>query len=212
MVNRPGRPRGAKSAKTRDRILLVARDVFSELGYDATTFQAVALRAGLTRPAINHYFPSKSVLYREVLERTISVNLVPALERARRQVGLIARLWSFIESLDDINAADRSAGIFVITAMLEAQRHPELHAAVDAAQAGTREFLTWAVADAVGSGELSTDADIAALVELLRAALWGLQFYASFLGNAPQLAAVSVNMRLLLAGAFWRLPGAGVDS
>jgi len=30
-----------------------AREVFSELGYDAATFQAIAIRADLTRPAIN---------------------------------------------------------------------------------------------------------------------------------------------------------------
>ena len=39
-----------------------AREVFSELGYDAATFQAIAIRADLTRPAINHYFASKRVL------------------------------------------------------------------------------------------------------------------------------------------------------
>ena len=47
-----------------------AREVFSELGYDAATFQAIAIRADLTRPAINHYFASKRVLWAEVVEQT----------------------------------------------------------------------------------------------------------------------------------------------
>ena len=55
----PGRPPAAKAAETRERILRAAREVFSELGYDAATFQAIAIRADLTRPAINHYFASK---------------------------------------------------------------------------------------------------------------------------------------------------------
>ncbi len=47
-----------------------AREVFSELGYDAATFQAIAIRADLTRPAINHYFASKRLLYQEVVDQT----------------------------------------------------------------------------------------------------------------------------------------------
>ena len=44
--------------------------MFSELGYDAATFQEIAVRADLTRPAINHYFKSKRALYQEVIETT----------------------------------------------------------------------------------------------------------------------------------------------
>ena len=67
---RPGRPPAAKADETRKRILRAARLVFSERGYDGATFQAIAVRADLTRPAINHYFPSKRMLYREVVDET----------------------------------------------------------------------------------------------------------------------------------------------
>ncbi|HXL62666.1 MAG TPA: helix-turn-helix domain-containing protein, partial [Mycobacterium sp.] len=53
---RAGRYQSAKAAETRERIVRVAREVFSELGYDAATVQEIALRAGLTRPAVNYYF------------------------------------------------------------------------------------------------------------------------------------------------------------
>ena len=59
---------GVKSAAdTRARILRAARAVFSEMGYDAATFQAIADRADLTRPAINHYFSRERRALREVL-------------------------------------------------------------------------------------------------------------------------------------------------
>jgi AcrR family transcriptional regulator len=61
---RPGRPPAAKADDTRKRILHAARQVFSERGYEGATFQAIALHADLTRPAINHYFSSKRALYR----------------------------------------------------------------------------------------------------------------------------------------------------
>lgn len=203
--HRLGRPRGAKSTDTRERILGVARDVFSESGYDATTFQAVAVRAGLTRPAINHYFSSKSALYHEVLERTMNATIAPAIERARRETGLIGRLSSLIASLDAINVEDRPAGTFVVAAMLESKRHPELGAMVSAAQSNSVDFLTWAVTDAIESGELITGTDIPALVEMLRAMLWGLHFYACFLGDDRQLGAVSASLPLLLASRLWQL-------
>ena len=40
------------------------------MGYEAATFQEIATRADLTRPAINHYYPSKQALYRQVVAET----------------------------------------------------------------------------------------------------------------------------------------------
>jgi TetR/AcrR family transcriptional regulator, repressor for uid operon len=40
-----------------------AREVFSERGYDGAIFQEIAVRVDVTRTAINHYFPSKRLLY-----------------------------------------------------------------------------------------------------------------------------------------------------
>jgi TetR/AcrR family transcriptional regulator, repressor for uid operon len=78
----PGRPPAAKAAETRKRILRAAREVFSERGYDAATFQAIAIRADLTRPAINHYFSNKRALYREVAKETNAVVVAASIQRA----------------------------------------------------------------------------------------------------------------------------------
>lgn len=75
----PGRPLAANAHETRLRIMDAARSVFSERGYDGTTFQAIAARAGLSRPTINHYFSSKRGLYREVLDATNEAILGPVL-------------------------------------------------------------------------------------------------------------------------------------
>lgn len=80
----PGRPPAAKADETRKRILHAARQVFSERGYDGATFQEIAVRADLTRPAINHYFANKRVLYQEVVEQTHELVIVAGIERARR--------------------------------------------------------------------------------------------------------------------------------
>jgi AcrR family transcriptional regulator len=201
----PGRPPGAKSAYTRERIIRVAREVFSELGYDAATFQAIAVRADLTRPAINHYFPSKRALYREVLEQTSALVITPAVQQAQHQTSLIERLSSFIASLVQANAGDRSAaGAFLVTSVLESQRHPELRLMQNDSLLNSREFLTRAIADAIERGELTTDADISSLVEMLTALMWGIGFYAGFVGTQQELEAITANLRRLLANKLWR--------
>ena len=94
----PGRPPAAKAAETRERILHAAREVFSELGYDAATFQAIAIRADLTRPAINHYFASKRLLYREVVEQTNALVVSAGMARAQGQTTVLGRLSAFFSA------------------------------------------------------------------------------------------------------------------
>ena len=179
--------------------------MFTELGYDATTFQCIATRADLTRPAINHYFASKKVLYREVLERTSRSLMSRAIRGARSETGLIDRLSSFIESVVQANAEDRSAGAFLVSSVRELKQHPELQLANDDSLVSSRDFLTWVVTDAVDRGELVSDSDVSSLVEMLTAIVWGVAFYAGLAGSSQQLDRVTANLRLLLADQLWQL-------
>ena len=123
---RPGRPPAAKADETRKRIVRAAREVFSERGYDGATFQAIAVRADLTRPAINHYFSSKRVLYREVVDQTNELVVTAGIEQARRETTLMGRLTEFIGVAMRANSENPSVSAFLVTAVLESQRHPEL--------------------------------------------------------------------------------------
>lgn len=178
--------------------------MFSELGYEAATFQAIATRADLTRPAINHYFPSKRALYREVVEQTNDLIIAAGMERARRESSLIGQLSAFIASAVAADSEDRSAAAFLITAVLESQRHPELRLVERESAAHSREFMGWMVNNAIERGEISTDADVASVVEMLIAVLWGVGFYAGFVGSHQQLEALSHNLHLLFANKLWQ--------
>src|SRR5215211_7242735 len=94
----PGRPPAAKAAETRARILRAAREVFGELGYDAATFQAIAIRADLTRPAINHYFANKRVLYDEVVEKANQMLVAEGMIKSGEQTSLVERLSAFFSA------------------------------------------------------------------------------------------------------------------
>jgi TetR/AcrR family transcriptional repressor of uid operon len=200
---RPGRPPAAKADETRKRIVRAAREVFSERGYDGATFQAIAVRADLTRPAINHYFSTKRLLYREVADQTNELVVTAGIEQAKRVTTLMGRMTEFIGVAMRAHAENPSVSAFLITAVLESQRHPELSRTQNEAVVITREFLNWAVNDAIERGELKTDTDVPSLAETLLIVLCGVGFYAGYLRSYQEMQAVTETMRHLLEGAFW---------
>ncbi|SPM39237.1 TetR family transcriptional regulator, partial [Mycobacterium numidiamassiliense] len=200
---RPGRPPAAKADETRKRILDAARLVFSERGYDGATFQAIAVRADLTRPAINHYFPSKRMLYREVVAETNEMVVAAGIKRAGGETTLMGRIGSFISAAMDANSENPSASAFLVTNVLESHRHPELNKSGNDAVRTSREFLTWAVNDAIERGEVEPDIDVAALTETLLVLLCGVGFYSGYL-RSREMADLTEMLRRLLAGALFR--------
>ena len=181
-----------------------ARQVFSERGYEGATFQAIAVRADLTRPAINHYFASKRALYREVVDQTNKVIIKAGFEQAEIETTLIGRLTGFISNARRANSVDPSVAAFLVTNVLESQRHPELSTTENDVVRKSREFLTLVVSEAIERGEVATDIDASALVETLLMVLCGVGFYAGYLRSDQQMEAVIEMLRQLLQGAVWR--------
>lgn len=177
--------------------------MFSERGYDAATFQEIALRADLTRPAINHYFPSKRVLYRVVMEQTDSLVIAAGIERAQAETTLVGRVSAFIEAAIAADTQNRSTVAFLITSVLESQRHPELSRVENDSMRRAHGFLTTAISNAIEQGELSADTDVPALTGALLAVLCGMGFYAGFVGSPEGFDAILVQLRRLLAGALF---------
>jgi TetR/AcrR family transcriptional regulator, repressor for uid operon len=200
----PGRPPAAKAAETRKRILRAAREVFSERGYAAATFQAIAVRADLTRPAINHYFANKRVLYWQVLEETIDVLVGSSVQRARRETTLTGRVLTFIDGTIEAEIDNRTGSAFLITATLEAQRHPELSRPQADPVNTTRDFLLWAINDGIASGELDQDTDAAALAAIVLSVLLGVGFYAGYVGSRHELKRITDQLKPLLAHSLAR--------
>jgi TetR/AcrR family transcriptional regulator, repressor for uid operon len=201
---RPGRPPAAKADETRQRILQAARLVFSERGYDGATFQAIAARADLTRPAINHYFSSKRALYREVLAETNELVIGNSIKRAEREVTLVARLSAFISSAVAANSKNPAVSTFIVTAVLESQRHPELNTAGNDSVRIAREFLLSDVNDAIERGEVIPDVDASALVESLLVVLCGVGLYAGYVESYQAMLGITGMLRQLLEGALWQ--------
>lgn len=201
---RPGRPPAAKADETRQRIVQAARLVFSERGYDGATFQAIAARADLTRPAINHYFSSKRALYREVLDETNRFFIGAGIRQAERETTLMGRLTAFISAAVRANSENPAGSAFLISAILEFQRHPELKVTENDSVTMSREFLMHVVNDAIERGEVVADIDASALVESLIVVLCGVGLYAGYVRSYQEMLAVTGVLRQLLEGALWR--------
>jgi AcrR family transcriptional regulator len=78
MVINDDRPR---HAERREQLLLVARTIFAERGFQSSTMDDIAKEAGFTKPILYQYFESKTDLYREIVAQTAE-QLLACLDRA----------------------------------------------------------------------------------------------------------------------------------
>lgn len=58
-----------EKANTRDRILDIALELFSDNGYEATSLRQIAERVGITKASLYYHFPSKKEMLRTLIER-----------------------------------------------------------------------------------------------------------------------------------------------
>lgn len=71
--DKAGAPRRTRMTgpERREQLIGVARELFAERGYDATTVEDIAERAGVTKPVVYEHFGSKEALYTTVADREV---------------------------------------------------------------------------------------------------------------------------------------------
>lgn len=111
------------------RILDAALKVFSEMGYSGTTMDAVAAEAGLTKPTLYSYFPSKESLFQAMMlgkrDRMLDVFEHPSPE------GMVQDLYTFAwDYADTVMRPDMLSLARLIIG--EVQRFPEIGRAYQA--------------------------------------------------------------------------------
>jgi TetR/AcrR family transcriptional regulator, mexJK operon transcriptional repressor len=78
IARRGGRPSKADAEQLADRIVDAATELFFTLGYGATTIEAVAQRARISKRTFYHRFENKPALFSAVVHRTIERMRPPA--------------------------------------------------------------------------------------------------------------------------------------
>lgn len=83
----------------REQLLLVARGIFAERGFQSTTMDDIAKEAGFTKPILYQYFESKTHLYHEIVTQTAQKLLssldaaVSSVESPRAKIEVAFRVY-----------------------------------------------------------------------------------------------------------------------
>lgn len=75
--------RTLKGQATREELISVARDIFGEHGYEATSIATILDVAGVARGALYHHFATKTDLFDAVLEKEVAAIARDAAKAAR---------------------------------------------------------------------------------------------------------------------------------
>src|SRR6476620_5165606 len=193
-----GRPVGADSAETRARILRAARDVINERGYEAANFQAIASRAGLSRPTMHYYFHTREEIYDCLVAEAYSV-VADCIAQAKCEDTLLNQLSAFVAAAYRSGFTDRAMMRFTVTARLESHRSPSLRQNSGPVIAAVHAFYTSVVDDAIVRGEITADTDAAAVLSMLLAMFLGMGFYAGFIVDQNDMSMIAKQLHRLLA-------------
>ncbi|MBW1639369.1 TetR/AcrR family transcriptional regulator [Microbacterium resistens] len=121
----PRKRRSPKGEARRQRILDVARTIFSEGGYHSASIADIAARAGISQAGLLHHFPSKP----ELLLAVLNSRDAEAVRQLRdRNLTGVAYLNEYLRTLWD-HAADPV--LVQLNAMISAEALAESHPAHD---------------------------------------------------------------------------------
>ena len=179
------------------RILNAAREVISERGYEGANFQAIAARANLSRPTMHYYFHTREEIY-DCLMREAHAVVADCITEANREETLLKQLSVFLAAAHRADPKDRSMARFIVSSHLECERHPQLKQCGSPVVTAMRGFYESAVTGAVERRELPAETDVAMVVELLVAMVWGIEFYAGFLDIENNIASIAKQLARLL--------------
>jgi len=198
---------GADSAETRARILRAAREVIAERGYEAANFQAIASRAGLSRPTMHYYFHTREDIHECLVAEAYSI-VADCIAQAKREDTLLKQLSTFVRATHGSGFADRSMLQFVITARLEFHRSPSLRGSPAPVVSAIQEFYGSMVEDAIARAEIPDDTDPAAVVNMLLAMFLGMGFYAGFIVDSNNMPVIAKQLHQLMTHGLLDLPKA----
>lgn len=112
-MSNPKRKQRLSGAERRQQLLTVAREAFASGGYEATSLDEVAQRAGVSKPIVYEHFGSKEGLYATVVEREMDElvrRVTEAISQGRprqRFEGAVVAFMTYVQ--------DEPAGFAVLT-------------------------------------------------------------------------------------------------
>ena len=154
-----------RSEATRGRILQAAENTFARGGYDGTGVAAICDRAGVTKGAFYHHFPSKQAVFLELLDRWLG-GLEAQLRAVRASAGTVPEnLLEMTDTLPAIFQAAEGRLPLFLEFLMQSMRDPKVARATAEPYRRYRRFFAEMIAAGINEGSLRpTEADLAAHV------------------------------------------------
>ncbi|KOU57665.1 TetR family transcriptional regulator [Streptomyces sp. MMG1533] len=131
---RVGRPRAAQrpdsGLEPREELLAAAAELFTTLGYAATSTRVVAERAGMRQASMYHYVSGKEELLAELLESTVTPSLAYARELLADDATPAGdRLWELCRAdVEVLCGGPHNLGVLYLLPEVRAERFAGFHA------------------------------------------------------------------------------------
>jgi len=169
-----GKPKGDKRARTRAALIEAAAQVIGEKGYERTSLEEVAQRAGMTRGAIYGNFQNKD----ELLLAFVESRWKPLRPNLRKGAPLKEQLRAIAEAT--VKSADerRAMAVGALSFQIYVLTHPEMRAQMAAANGQIYAMLEKGLREYVDEAELGMP--VARFIRVLHALSDGLM-YARFM-------------------------------
>lgn len=149
MADPPRRTQQERTAATRARVLHAAIDQLGEFGYGRTTTVEVAERAGVSRGALVHHFPTRSELVLSALEYLCELRLADLEESMAHLSKADDRLSAFVNLMwSTFNGPLFAAQLEL---WIAARTDPELYGGLLPLERGFGKRLSQLCADALGA-------------------------------------------------------------
>lgn len=177
-MKKDARPRGRPRSFDETDVLDIAKDLFWERGYEATSIKDLTEAMGMTPPSLYAAFGSKEALYGRVLDRyveTFGHRLIEGLFEEpdlKRAVARIVQSWTWL-----LSGEAHPKGCMI---SLGLACHAPDHASVARALALRRAQTTSLILDRLEAGkdQLPTGTDLAGLANYIAMALLGMSMQA----------------------------------
>ncbi len=151
----------------------MARRIFADLGYDATTNKVLAAEAGITTGALYHYFESKFDIYVAVHEDVQALVYARFEEAISSSDTFIGRIEAVLDEAYELNKVDPWLARFLGTVRVDVRRHPDVAKVLKPDVKRRAKFYDDIVDLGVRTGEIDI-ADSDRMKALIRTMLTGL--------------------------------------
>lgn len=205
-----GRPVGANSDETRQRILEATMRCVAEVGYSRATIREIARAAQMTSGSLYHYFPNKAELVKATFDE-VAARAVPRLAYAVEQnASTLDKLMAVLDESMRLMQDYPLAVAFDRAIRAESPERLNLPKDSDEIFVAFRNLIREILEQAARENVLGPGIDVESAVSAVFMIFRGLNDYAGMVPSAEEFHSTVTGLKQLLSGRLFDYPKLGV--